>query len=176
MGKVLPVVVTLALVAGAAALLFVLLEPSDAAPRPQPSAVISRPAGPVGPAGTTARMPAAPSAAQPAPFAAKRIAPEEVKRWLDSGRDFAFIDVREPDEFEKWRIPGAILVPIEPRNTFGQRLRRVAPNQNRDVVLFCRSGRRSDTAALMLNDLGYRRAYNMGGIIDWEYTTEGADE
>ncbi|MCD8352021.1 MAG: rhodanese-like domain-containing protein [Planctomycetaceae bacterium] len=170
------VVVTLVLVAGAAALLFVLLEPAESMPQPQPSTLArpgARPATPAAPAVPPTTAPLGPSQA---PMMAKTISPDEVKRWMESGRDFAFIDVREPEEFEKWRIPGAILVPIEPKNTFGQRLRRIVPNQNRDVVLFCRSGRRSDTAALMLRDFGYQKAYNMGGIIDWDYTTEGADE
>ncbi len=176
-GKALMVFVTLAIVAGAAALLFFVLEPNEPMPVRQPSPALARPAArPATPAPAPTPSSSSAGPAQPAPFLATSISPDEVKRWLESGRDFAFIDVREPDEFEKWRIPGAVLVPIEPKNTFGQRLRRIVPNPNRDVVLFCRSGRRSDTAALMLNELGYQKAYNMGGIIDWNYTTEGADE
>lgn len=103
------------------------------------------------------------------------IPPSEVKRWLDEGHKFAFIDVREPAEFEKWRIPQAVLVPIEPRATFAERLRRHVPDVNTEIVTFCRAGVRSEDAVRILAKQGYTHAYNMGGIIDWDYTTEGHD-
>jgi rhodanese-related sulfurtransferase len=119
--------------------------------------------------------PAAPErvVAEAAPV--KTIAPAEVKKLLDGGGKFAFIDVRTPKEFEKWRIPQAILVPIEPRETFVDRLQRFVPDPGTEVVLFCRTGRRSEDGAALLEKRGYGHVFNMGGIIDWNYATEGKD-
>lgn len=160
MGKVVVVLLAAVVVAGMVCLLYLGMDLGSV--REEPAA---------------ARVPAAPEAAvreeDESPVA--RIAPEEVKRWLEEGRKFAFIDVRTPQEFEKWRIPQGVLTPIEPRGTFVERARRLISGKDAPVVLFCRSGRRSEDGARLLMREGYSRAYNMGGIIDWEFATEGHD-
>jgi len=38
--------------------------------------------------------------------------------------------------------------------------------------VYCRSGQRATTAAHQLIAMGYTNVYNMGGIINWNYSTE----
>ncbi|MFA6940014.1 MAG: rhodanese-like domain-containing protein, partial [Clostridiaceae bacterium] len=40
---------------------------------------------------------------------------------------------------------------------------------NAVIFVYCRSGNRSVTAADILVNLGYKKVYNLGGIINWPY-------
>ncbi|HHY40142.1 MAG TPA: rhodanese-like domain-containing protein, partial [Syntrophaceticus sp.] len=42
-----------------------------------------------------------------------------------------------------------------------------------DILVYCRSGKRSSEAAKKLADMGYTNVYNMlGGINEWPYETK----
>ena len=45
------------------------------------------------------------------------------------------------------------------------------PDVNAELLIYCRSGRRSSDAAHKLVALGYTGVYDFGGIIDWPYDT-----
>jgi adenylyltransferase/sulfurtransferase len=91
------------------------------------------------------------------------IEPVEVKRKLDRGEDFVFIDVREPHEHQICRIPAARLIPL------GDLPKRLAEiDAAREIVLHCKSGVRSGKAATLLRESGFQRVLNMkGGILAW---------
>ena len=83
------------------------------------------------------------------------------------------VDVRTPEEFQVIRIPGSVLIPdyeIE------EKIADAVPDKDTTVIVYCRSGNRSRTAAKKLIDMGYTRVFDLGGIIDWPYDTEGDDE
>ncbi len=89
--------------------------------------------------------------------------------WLeerDNGkRDFVLVDVREPNEFEINRIPGAVLIP---KNEFmtGAALDQLSPD--RQVVLHCKSGVRSAEALAVLKRAGFDDSVHVGGgIVAW---------
>ena len=46
------------------------------------------------------------------------------------------------------------------------------PDKDQMLLVYCRSGRRSKTAAETLIGLGYTNIYKFGGIIDWPYEIE----
>ncbi|OJF16592.1 MAG: hypothetical protein A6D91_11315 [Bacillaceae bacterium G1] len=75
------------------------------------------------------------------------------------------VDVREPEEFAAGHIPGAVNLPLgRIRFTANKEL---SPED--EIVLVCRSGRRSVTAARILKKMGYRKLYNLtGGMVMWE--------
>lgn len=70
------------------------------------------------------------------------------------------VDVRQPDEFtgELGHVPGATLVPLGSLPEAAQTWDREAP-----IVVICRSGGRSTTAAAKLVIAGFRRVMNMNG-------------
>jgi rhodanese-related sulfurtransferase len=74
------------------------------------------------------------------------------------------VDVREPYEWEAGHIDGAVHIPLNQLMAgAGQDL-----DTSRPVVAVCRSGNRSELAALMLQARGYQ-AHNMeGGMEAWE--------
>jgi adenylyltransferase/sulfurtransferase len=75
----------------------------------------------------------------------------------------ALIDVRDPHELERARIPGSVNIPL---GEFQDRVGEV--DRNLDVVVFCRSGLRSAHATRTLIDAGYTRVRNLeGGILAW---------
>src|SRR5437763_2518946 len=76
------------------------------------------------------------------------------------------VDVRERDEWEQGRIPGAVHVP---RGNLESRIEKAAPDRSRPVVLYCAAGNRSAFAAKTLGEVGYERPVSLaGGYTDWQ--------
>lgn len=87
----------------------------------------------------------------------------------------AFIlDVREPDEWQQFHIPGAQLIPL------GELAERSAEiPQDQEIVVVCRSGNRSAVGRDILRDAGFTQVTSMaGGMLDWHsqgYPTAAGD-
>lgn len=75
-----------------------------------------------------------------------------------------FLDVREQDEYEALRIPGAMLLPM---SEFIERYEAELP-KDKEIIVHCRSGRRSLQAADYLNERGYNAVNVEGGILAWQ--------
>lgn len=89
----------------------------------------------------------------------------ELKEMIDTGKDFALIDVREPNEYEIVSIPGATLIP-KGRILSGEALAEIP--QDKPVVLHCKSGVRSAEALAVLHKAGFRDAVHVGGgVLSW---------
>jgi len=43
--------------------------------------------------------------------------------------------------------------------------------KNAVILIYCRSGRRSELSTAILAELGYSNLYDFGGIINWPYKT-----
>lgn len=91
---------------------------------------------------------------------------ETLEEWLEDGDEPPYLlDVREPWE---WKIAnlgdrGAELIPM---GEVPDRLDEL-PREG-DIVVYCRSGARSDRVARFLRDQGYEGAVNLaGGILAW---------
>ena len=84
---------------------------------------------------------------------------------IDTGKDFALIDVREPDECEIVNIPGAVLIPKD-RILSGEALSELP--QDRPMVLHCKTGVRSADALAALKKAGFADATHLqGGVVAW---------
>jgi sulfur-carrier protein adenylyltransferase/sulfurtransferase len=100
------------------------------------------------------------------------IDPAEVQQGLGNG--VVLVDVREGEEYERERIPGAVHVP---RGYLESRIEGAVRDRDAHVVLYCASGSRSALAADTLQQLlGYSNVESMtGGITLWKdrgYETE----
>ena len=97
---------------------------------------------------------------------AREITPREVKEKMDRGENLLLIDCRRPDEWEITRIEGARLIPLqELPEHFDDEL---AGQEGEEVVVYCRSGRRSLDFAQSLLRSGFRNVRSMaGGILLW---------
>ncbi len=96
-------------------------------------------------------------------MAIKEITVQELKEKLDKKDDFQLIDVREDFEYESANI-GGLHIPLA--NVL---LESDKVDRNRDVVVYCRSGRRSAAAISQLEQqFGLKNLYNVkGGILAW---------
>ncbi len=102
---------------------------------------------------------AAESAAPPVPA----ITVQELQRKLAAKEKFVLLDVREQYEYDISRIPGSTLLPL------GELPSRLSELDSTDeIVLQCKSGRRSAQALAILRDAGFGRLWNLtGGIEAW---------
>ena len=99
----------------------------------------------------------------------QQITQEEAKEMMDS-QEVIILDVREQDEYDSGHIPGAVLLPV---GTIDETTAaEVIPEKDSTVLVYCRSGNRSKTAAAALAELGYTGIYEFGGINTWPYETE----
>ena len=90
------------------------------------------------------------------------ITPVELAKRLEAHEDFTFIDVREPYEWKLGHIEGARLVPL---GTLTDAIPSFDPSK--EVVVYCRSGKRSAEAARQLIAAGFRATNVVGGILRW---------
>jgi molybdopterin/thiamine biosynthesis adenylyltransferase/rhodanese-related sulfurtransferase len=99
----------------------------------------------------------------PSPDADFDIQVQELKGWQDEGRDFAVLDVRNPQEYEIARIEGSKLIPL---HELRDRLGELDPAAS--LVVLCHHGPRSSQAVRFLRQMGFARARNLaGGIERW---------
>jgi len=80
--------------------------------------------------------------------------------------DYVVVDVREREEYDAGHIPNAVLVPL---SDLEKTAKIKLPDKNKELLIYCRSGRRSKIAAERLAKLGYGKIKEFGGIIDWKY-------
>jgi len=93
-----------------------------------------------------------------------QISVEELKRKLDAKEDIFVLDVREPHEYPIANL-GAPLIPV---GQIEARIGELAAQKDREIVVHCRSGARSQKAALALKQAGFKHVTNLsGGILAW---------
>ena len=93
---------------------------------------------------------------------------------LADDRNNVLIDVRTEKEFHKSHIPGAINVPLDIIHT---RIEKIVNDTNENITLYCRSGRRSELARIILTKLGYSNVTNGGSMtkVAESYSRSEAD-
>jgi rhodanese-related sulfurtransferase len=91
---------------------------------------------------------------------------QEVKARLDAGEKVNLVDVREPDERAEFNIGGEF-IPLG--QLMGMQTDAIDDLKNEEVICYCRSGKRSMQAAMMLESLGFTNVRNLaGGMMEWQ--------
>lgn len=94
----------------------------------------------------------------------REVTPGEVKAMQDRGEQFVLLDVRDQNEVNLGKVPGAIHIS---RGTLEGKVESAVPRDSQ-VVLYCAAGNRSALAAATLQDMGYTNVASMsGGFRDW---------
>jgi adenylyltransferase/sulfurtransferase len=89
---------------------------------------------------------------------------ETLKKKLDAKEDIFVLDVREPHEYPIANL-GAPLIPV---GSIESRINELAEHKNDEIIIHCRSGARSQKAALALKAAGFTNVSNLtGGILAW---------
>ncbi|QUW22929.1 rhodanese-like domain-containing protein [Sporosarcina sp. Marseille-Q4063] len=97
----------------------------------------------------------------------KQISTKEVEVLLNEKAPINLIDVREVDEVQAGKIPGALHIPLGLVEFKMQDL-----DKSKEYILVCRSGGRSARAAKFLEDYGFNVINMTGGMLEWKGTVE----
>ncbi|MFZ2508016.1 MAG: rhodanese-like domain-containing protein [Steroidobacteraceae bacterium] len=99
-----------------------------------------------------------------------RIEPEALAAQLETAEPPPLIlDVRTAVEFDESHIPGAVNIP---HDALDGRIPELGATDGRDIVVYCRSGRRSAIALAALQRAGFSRLFHLEG--DWlRWSEEG---
>jgi rhodanese-related sulfurtransferase/rubrerythrin len=97
------------------------------------------------------------------------IFPEDLQNYVAEHREgtYQLIDVRQPEEYERFHLPGSILIPLPLLVESIKELDRAS-----DLIIYCAVGGRSRLAAHFLARRGFNRVFHLqGGIEAWEHRT-----
>mgnify|MGYP005839900393 FL=1 len=90
---------------------------------------------------------------------------QELKEKMDKGASFVLIDVREPHEHEDFNVGGHLI----PLGDIPMKMHDLEDHQEDEVIVYCRSGRRSATAQAFMREAGFKNVRNLeGGMLAWE--------
>ncbi len=90
---------------------------------------------------------------------------QELRKKLEAGENFLFIDVREPWEHQEFNLGGQLI----PVGELMNRSWELKDHMNDEIVLYCRSGARSGMAQALLQAQGFANVRNLtGGLIAWK--------
>src|SRR5215203_998791 len=96
----------------------------------------------------------------------KNITVEELKQKMDRGEKINLIDCREAHEYEEANL-GGFLLPLGKIQTM--QVDEIENLKDEEVIIYCRSGRRSMMACMMLDQMGFTNTFNVtGGILEWQ--------
>ena len=96
----------------------------------------------------------------------ENISVEQLKGRADAGEQLNVLDVREADEYAAANI-GATLLPLSDlRNMEADA---IEGWKDQEVIVHCRSGKRSIEACMLLETMGFAKTVNVvGGIMEWQ--------
>ena len=87
---------------------------------------------------------------------------------ITAEQSVVILDVRTPQEFLGGHIKNAVNIDVKADSFKDEALRQLS-DKNQTVAVYCRSGRRSVTAANILSSEGYKNIVNLkGGILSWQ--------
>lgn len=96
----------------------------------------------------------------------QNITVEELKAKIEGNEPINLIDVREDTEHADFNI-GGINLPL--RSVQDMAIEPIEHLKNEPVICYCRSGKRSVMAGLMLEHMGFTNVTNLlGGMVDWQ--------
>lgn len=91
---------------------------------------------------------------------------DELKNRLDNKEEVVLLDVREPAERLEFHI-GGIHLPLG--NILSMQTDPLDDLKEKEIICYCRSGKRSMQAAMMLETLGFSNIKNLeGGMMAWQ--------
>ena len=90
----------------------------------------------------------------------------KLKERMASNDPLNLLDVREPDERLEFNI-GGVFIPLG--QVMVMQTDEIENLKNEEIICYCRSGKRSMQAAMMLETFGFTNVVNLdGGMIAWQ--------
>lgn len=115
-------------------------------------------------------------AIKPQESRAPAISPEDLKKWLDEGRELTLLDARNTYEIAYGTFVNAVQLNIRHFRDFPDALHQLDHEfKQKPVVTFCTGGIRCEKAALFLQKSGFQTVYQLnGGILKYFEVCGGA--
>jgi rhodanese-related sulfurtransferase len=89
-----------------------------------------------------------------------------LKERIANGEKVNLLDVREPDEHAEFNI-GGTFIPLG--QIMAMQIDTLDELKNEEIICYCRSGKRSMQAAMMLETMGFINVVNLeGGMMAWQ--------
>lgn len=99
---------------------------------------------------------------------APNLAPADLKRWLDEGREFTLLDTRNNYEVDSGTFTQAESLDLDTFRQFPEAVSNSTIDKSKPVVTFCTGGIRCEKAAPFLIDAGFTEVYQVeGGILNY---------
>ena len=90
----------------------------------------------------------------------------KLKERIANSEPLHLLDVREPDERLEFNI-GGIFIPLG--QVMAMQTDEIESLKNEEIICYCRSGKRSVQAAMMLETFGFTNVVNLeGGMLAWQ--------
>lgn len=99
----------------------------------------------------------------PPPVSPMEVDCQTVKRKLDAGEAFLFVDCREKDEYDFVRIEGTKLLPM---SELQKRVGELDDHKDGEIVVHCHHGGRSLQVTRWLRQKGFENVKSLAGGID----------
>ncbi len=95
----------------------------------------------------------------------KNVTPYTATQMLNAG-DAVFVDVRDDAEYKKGHVIEARNVPVSGVDKHLHELEKI---KDKDIVVYCDTGMRSQKVARILKKKGFEKTHNLaGGVVAWE--------
>lgn len=89
---------------------------------------------------------------------------QELQERMQNGDAINLIDVREEYEYEDFNLGGTLI----PLGEIPDRLSEIEHLKDQEVIVHCRSGKRSESAQKFLQSQGFTNVRNLiGGVLAW---------
>ena len=95
----------------------------------------------------------------------KNLSSIELKNWIKSNKNILLLDIRTEEEFREAHIENSINIPLQ---NLLYNIDELQDYDEKDIVVYCRSGHRSITACNLLSMEGFDKLYNLeDGILGY---------
>lgn len=95
-----------------------------------------------------------------------KISSEDAKKIIDEESSVVILDVRTEEEYNSGHIENSILISVD---DLEDRAEEILKDKEQKILIYCRTGNRSNTAGKILKEMGYTNLYDFGGINTWKY-------
>ncbi len=93
---------------------------------------------------------------------------KELKKWLDEGKDFTFLDTRNAYEVELGSFEKAEYFDIDVFSEFPEKVKQMPADRDKPMVMFCTGGIRCEKASIAAMNAGFKEVYQLdGGILKY---------
>lgn len=106
---------------------------------------------------------------------AKRLKPEELNKFYESGKEFIIVDARNDYESRIGKFKSAITPVMNTFREWTEVAEELKPYKDKTIVTYCTGGIRCEKASAYLVEKGFKDVYQMDGGI-WNYINQFPDK